>query len=136
MTNSQKEQFIEIFNSIDFNKIIDHPNILIAANFWDNERYCAAKTCYGFMRKIDDLIDNHKATNREIAPGERNEFLMDVNEWLKMIVISDDCNPEKTALINQPPPFTLPLFPLQAFAKSMIYDINNDGFESLKSFLN
>lgn len=135
MTNSHKEQFIEIFDSIDFNKIIDHPNILIAANFWDEERFCAAKTCYRFMRQIDDLIDNHKAANRMIAAGERKEFLTDVNEWLKMIVITDDCNPEKAALIKTIERFNIPLWPLEAFAKSMIYDINNDGFASVESFL-
>ena len=135
MTNSHKEQFIEIFQSIDFNKIIDHPNILIAANFWDEDRFCAAKTCYRFMRQIDDLIDNHKAANRMIATGERKEFLTDVNEWLKMIVISDDCNPEKAALIKTIERFNIPLWPLEAFAKSMIYDINNDGFASVESFL-
>jgi phytoene/squalene synthetase len=136
MTNLHREQFIEIFNSIDFNKIIDHPNILIAANFWDEERYCAAKTCYRFMRMIDDLIDNHKAANRIIADDERKEFLTDVNDWLKMIIISDDCNPEKVVLIKTIERFNIPLWPLEAFAKSMIYDINNDGFFSLDSFLN
>lgn len=134
-TNSYREKFIEKFNSIDFDKIIDHPNILIAANFWDEERFCAAKTCYRFMRKIDDLIDNHKAANRMIAAGERKEFLTDVNEWLKMIVISDDCNPEKAALIETIERFNIPLWPLEEFAKSMIYDINNDGFASMESFL-
>jgi len=134
-TNSYREKFIETFNSIDFDKIIDHPNILIAANFWDEERFCAAKTCYRFMRKIDDLIDNHKAANRMIAAGERKEFLTDVNEWLKMIVISDDCNPEKAALIETIERFNIPLWPLEEFAKSMIYDINNDGFASMESFL-
>ena len=135
MKDSQKELFIEIFKSIDFDKIIDHPNILIAANFWDNERFCAAKICYRFMRKIDDLIDNHKAANRLIVPGERKEFLSDVNDWLEMVVISEDCNPEKEALIKTIERFNIPLWPLEAFAKSMIYDINNDGFESLESFL-
>jgi len=42
--NSQKNKFIEKYNSIDFNAIRDHPNILIAANFWENERFCAART--------------------------------------------------------------------------------------------
>ncbi len=135
MKDSQKELFIEIFNSIDFDKIIDHPNILVAANFWDDERFCAAKTCYRFMRKIDDLIDNHKAANRLIVPGERKEFLADVNDWLKMVVISEDCNPEKEALIKTIERFNIPLWPLEAFAKSMIYDINNDGFVSMESFL-
>jgi phytoene/squalene synthetase len=135
ITNPHREQFIEIFNSIDFNKIIDHPNILIAANFWDDDRYCAAKTCYRFMRAIDDLIDNHKAANRRIAAEEREEFVADVNEWLKTIIISDDCNPEKVELIKTIERFNIPLWALEAFAKSMIYDINNDGFSSLEAFL-
>ena len=135
MINSQREQFIEIFNSIDFNKIIDHPNILIAANFWDDDRFCAAKTCYKFMRAIDDLIDNYKAANRMIANEKRKEFVADVNEWLKTIIISEDCNPEKAELIKTIERFNIPLWPLEAFAKSMIYDINNDGFESLEAFL-
>lgn len=135
MTNLHREPFIEIFNSIDFNKIIDHPNILIAANFWDDDRYCAAKTCYRFMRTIDDLIDNYKAANRMIAPEKRREFIADVNEWLKTIIISEDCNPEKAALIKTIERFNIPLWPLEAFAKSMIYDINNDGFETFESFI-
>jgi len=135
MTNSHREHFIEIFNSIDFNKIIDHPNILIAANFWDEDRYCAAKTCYRFMRTIDDLIDNYKAANRMIAVAKRKEFIADVNEWLKTIIISEDCNPEKVALIKTIERFRIPLWPLKAFAKSMIYDINNDGFATLEAFL-
>lgn len=133
--NPHREQFTEIFNSIDFNKIVDHPNILIAANFWDEDRYCAAKTCYKFMRAIDDLIDNHKATNRRIAAEEKEEFVADVNEWLKTIIIPEDCNPEKLELNKTIERFKIPLWALEAFAKSMIYDINNDGFSSLEAFL-
>ena len=50
-----------IIKNIDFNAIKDHPNILIAAGFWEEERFDAAKICYKFMRKIDDLIDDRKA---------------------------------------------------------------------------
>ena len=84
---SHREMFIEIFNSIDFKKIKDHPNILIAANLWDKERYCAANTCYKFMREIDNLIDNYKADNKMIPVGERKEFVANVNDWLKMIIV-------------------------------------------------
>lgn len=135
LKNSQKELFIEIFDSIDSQKIIDHPNILIAANFWDNERYCAAKTCYKFMRAIDDLIDNHKANNRMIAVEERKEFVADVNNWLKMIIVTEECNPEQVELIKTIERFNIPLWPLDAFARSMIYDINHDGFRTLETFL-
>jgi phytoene/squalene synthetase len=133
--NSQKDYFIEIFNSIDFNQIKDHPNILVAANFWDHERFCAAKTCYKFMRAIDDLIDNHKAKNKLIAVNERQEFVANVDEWMKMIIVSKDCNPQDAELIETIERFRIPLWPLEAFAKSMIYDINNDGFPTMQAFL-
>jgi phytoene/squalene synthetase len=133
--NSQKEAFIEIFNTIDFDKIKDHPNILIAANFWDSDRFCAAKTCYKFMRAIDDLIDNHKAKNKLIEVNERKQFVANVDDWLRMIMISKDCNPDQEELIETIEKFKIPVWPLEAFAKSMIYDINNDGFPTLNTFL-
>jgi phytoene synthase len=133
--SSQKEIFLEIFNSIDFQQIKDHPNILIAANFWEQERYCAAKVCYKFMRAIDDLIDDHKAAYKTIAPVERKEFVMNVKEWLKMIIDSEECSPRKKELIETIEKFRIPLWPLEAFANSMIYDINNDGFPTLELFL-
>jgi phytoene/squalene synthetase len=133
--NSQKESFIKIFETIDFHRIKDHPNILVAANFWEQERFCAAKTCYRFMRAIDDLIDNHKAKNKLIAVTERKDFEANVEEWLRMIIISKECNPEQAELLRTIERFKIPLWPLENFAKSMIYDIYNDGFPTLKSFL-
>jgi phytoene/squalene synthetase len=133
--NSQKDKFLEIFNSIDFHRIKDHPNILIAANFWEEDRFCAAKICYKFMRAIDDLIDDHKAKNRLIAPEERKEFVSNVEDWLKMIIISKECNPLQQELIETINKYRIPLWPMEVFAKSMIYDINNDGFPSLEAFL-
>jgi phytoene/squalene synthetase len=131
----QKEQFLDIFNSIDFKSIKDHPNILIAARFWEDDRYCAAKTCYKFMRAIDDLIDDHKAANKLIEPGERKEFVANVNEWLSMVIQADNCNPMKKELLETINHFRIPHWPLEAFAKSMIYDVNNDGFPTIESFL-
>ncbi len=133
--NLQRNKFLEIFNSIDFQQIKDHPNILIAANFWDNERFCAAKICYKFMRAIDDLIDNYKAKNRLIKPEERKEFVANVEEWLKMIIISKECNALQGELRETIEKFRIPIWPMEAFAKSMIYDINNDGFPTLETFL-
>jgi len=133
--NSQRNKFLKIVYSIDFNKIKDHPNILVAANFWDEDRFCAAKICYKFMRAIDDLIDNHKAKNRLIEPEERKEFVANVDDWLKMIIISEECNALQGELIETIEKFRIPLWPMEVFAKSMIYDINNDGFPTLDSFL-
>ncbi len=133
--DKHKEQFLEIYNSLDFHKIKDHPNILIAANFWESDRYCAAISFYKFMRAIDDMIDNHKAENKFIDSVYRKEFLVNVNEWLGKIMISDECNPLKKELPELVERFRIPLWPMEAFARSMIYDINNDGFPTLDSFL-
>src|SRR5512135_3021463 len=123
--NPEKDLFLSTFNSIDFQSIKDHPNILIAARFWEEERYCAARICYKFMRAIDDLIDDHKAANKMIAPGQRTEFIANVNDWMKMVISSDECNPLHKELSMIMERFRMPLWPLEAFAKSMIYDINN-----------
>jgi len=133
--NSQRDKFLDIFNSIDFHQIKDHPNILIAANFWETERFCAAKICYKFMRAIDDMIDNHKAKNKLINVDERKEFVANVDDWLRMIIVSKECNPLQEELIETIEKFRIPLWPMEAFAKSMIYDINNDGFPTLNAFL-
>jgi len=133
--NSQTDKFLEIFHSIDFHKIIDHPNILIAANFWEEERFSAAKICYKLMRMIDDLIDNHKTKNKLIKAEERKMFEANIDEWLKMIIVSKESNPLQKELQETIDKFKIPLWPMEAFARSMIYDIHNDGFSTLESFL-
>jgi len=125
----------EIFQSIDFDKIIDHPNILIAAHFWEPERYEAAKACYKFMRAIDDLIDNYKTEHKSIATTEMAKLEMNVNTWINTILLSSQNKPEQTELIETVTIFRIPSWPLEAFAKSMVYDIHNDGFPTLQDFL-
>ena len=130
-----RDQFLAIFESIDFAKIIDHPNILIAANFWDNERYCAARTCYRFMRSLDDLIDNHKAAHRGISENERENFNKDIRQWMGMLekgLNSSPFNNEPGYTVEK---FRIPLWSLESFAESMFYDVTHDGFETLADFI-
>jgi phytoene/squalene synthetase len=129
------EQYLSIFRSIDFEKIIDHPNILIAAAFWDDERYKAAKTCYKYMRAIDDLIDCHKSTHRIIADSEKKQFMDSVNAWIAMAHESKIHNQEGDELLDTIRNFHIPVWPLEAFAKSMIYDIDHVGFRTVEDFI-
>jgi phytoene/squalene synthetase len=133
--NSLKDTYLEIFESIDFEKIKDHPNILIAANFWEADRFAAARTCYKFMRAIDDLIDDHKASKMLILPEERERFVSDVEKWVSMIFDGNGSSPDQDELTATIKKFLIPSWPLEAFAKSMIYDIFNDGFPSVEAFL-
>jgi len=133
--NSQLDIYLTIFNKLDFEKIIDHPNILIAANFWDEDRFLSAKTCYRFMRAIDDLIDNYKSENQEIAEEERGLFEKEVKQWISSIHDNGDVDPWKSKLIETMNRFKIPLWTMETFATSMIYDIHHDGFATLETFL-
>lgn len=133
--NRNKDLFLEIYKSLDFSKIRDHPNILIAAGFWEEDRYFAARSCYKFMRAVDDLIDDHKAAHKLISNSEKKHFFSGVNEWLSTFTKPDGNNPVKEELISAIDRFRIPLWPMEAFARSMIYDIYNDGFPTLDSFL-
>lgn len=132
---TETKLYSDIFNSIDFEKIIDHPNILIAAHFWDEERYCAAKTCYRFMRTIDDLIDNYKSEHRTIEPRDKARFEADVQTWINSVLNASELNAEQKELVETVAKFHIPMWPLEDFARSMIYDIYNDGFPNLQDFL-
>ena len=129
------DQLLEIFESIDFEKIIDHPNILIAASFWDSERYNAARTCYRFMRSLDDLIDDHKAANKGIAEEDRGRFAASVRDWMDMLHNGTGTSAAGTELGNVVKRFRIPLWALETFAKSMLYDVTHDGFATLDDFI-
>jgi phytoene/squalene synthetase len=130
-----REQFITLFESTDFEKIIDHPNILIAANFWDKERYLAAKACYRFMRSLDDLIDNHKAEHNGIAYQDQIRFASKINQLMDRVNDGVGLTPSDTELKDIIERFRIPLWTLQAFAQSMLYDITHDGFATLDDFI-
>jgi phytoene/squalene synthetase len=134
-TQPNTSLYTDIFQSIDFDKIVDHPNILIAAHFWEPERYEAAKACYKFMRAIDDLIDNFKTEHKTIAHTEKVQLEKNVNSWINTILLAAQNNPEQAELIETVTKFCIPSWPLEAFAGSMVYDIHNDGFPTLQDYL-
>ena len=129
------EQYLNIFSSIDFNRIIDHPNILIAAGFWDEDRYQAAKICYKYMRAIDDLIHCHKSAHARIAEDEKKQFLDSVQAWIAMSRNAGNNGNSGHELMDTISRFHIPAWPLEAFAKSMIYDIDNSGFRTIDDFI-
>lgn len=133
---TKTENYLEIFNQLDFNTILDHPNILIAASFWDEERYYAAKTCYKLLREIDDYVDDYKSKHPVISDIEKERMVAHVNGWIHRVregKSGELRGGELTEVIHK---FLIPLWPMEIFARSMIYDIHNNGFESVQSFLN
>jgi phytoene synthase len=131
----QEKQTINPILNIDIDQLVKHPNILIAASLWDKERFDAAKVCYRFMRRIDDLIDDHKATNNSIAECEKKAFTNEVNKWIECLTQKSKQDPfiEEVAEIIEK--FRIPLHLFHSFARSMIYDIHNDGFPTYRAFI-
>ena len=135
LSQPEAKLYSDIFHSIEFDKIVDHPNILIAAHFWDEDRYQAAKICYRIMRAIDDLIDNYKSEHETIASNERAHFETSVNDWISTILQATTKDSSQTELTETIQKFRVPSWPLEAFARSMIYDIYHDGFPTLSAFI-
>ena len=123
-------------DQIDFDKLIKHPNILIAANFWEQDRFDAAKVCYKFMRKIDDLIDDHKAENKSFLNCEKEAFTEQVNNWINCLYDKTPTDPFVEEVAETITKYRIPLYLFHNFARSMIFDINNSGFSTINAFLN
>lgn len=123
------------FNTIRFEQITDHPNILIAAAFWDEERYQAARECYRIMRYIDDMVDDHKTIHQQILPKDRQQFTEWVEEWLSHLQMQSGADPSHVQLLETIARFRIPFWPFFDFAKAMIYDIHQDGFPTMQAFL-
>ena len=125
----------ETLSKIDFHKIKDHPNILIAARFWEDDRYEAAKTIYRFMRYIDDMIDDRKALDAALSCMEKKLYADQVNTWIDCLGLDQSKDPfvrEVTGTIRR---FRIPLHFFLNFARSMVYDIHHDGFRTFDEFL-
>jgi len=131
----EKDNFLQIFETVDFEKITEHPNILVAARFWDAERYQAACVCYKFMRTIDDLIDDYKAEHQVITERDRERFKADVEKWLGMLFGKGEQSDFQAGLLKTVERFRIPHWPLEAFARSMYFDVNHDGFPTVQSFI-
>jgi len=130
-----ESELSKIISGIDFENINKHPNILIAARFWDDKRYHAAKVCYKFMRMIDDYIDDRKSKEDAIGCLEAQMLTEKVNNWIECLVNTPENDPfieELTEIITT---YKIPLQLFHNFAKSMLFDINHTGFSSFDEFI-
>ena len=134
--NTLETLFNELLSHINVNEVKDHPNILIAARLWDDERYNAAKVCYKFMRKIDDYVDDRKSLGISIGEGEKADMEAEVHNWIKELYHDYNSADELSEIKQVIQKFKIPAVLFQDFASAMIYDINNTGFETISDFIN
>lgn len=125
----------ETLSRIDFHKIEDHPNILIAARFWEDDRYEAARTIYRFMRYIDDMIDDRKALDAALSCMEKKLYADQVNSWIDCLGLDESSHPLFREVNETIRRFRIPLHFFLNFARSMVFDIHHDSFRSFEEFL-
>ncbi len=137
MKMAMETTYLDRFREIDFSRITEHPNILVAASFWDRERYEAARNCYRMMRKIDDLIDDYKSLHAEIEATRKPEFYRSVCAWLDSIrsAAAGSPDPSELQLADTLIRFHIPLWAMEDFTRAMMYDIGHSGFSTLEDFL-
>jgi phytoene synthase len=122
-------------NGIDITNIDKHPNILIAASYWEEDRQNAAKICYRFMREIDDLVDDEKSRAVTLSCLEKQLLSEKVDHWIRCLDKHDSNDPFIQGLIDTIDTYKIPLLYFHNFAIAMQYDINHNGFPSFQSFL-
>jgi phytoene/squalene synthetase len=87
------------------------------------------------MRAIDDLIDCHKSVHSCIAENEKKQFMESVHSWIAIARNQAEQGPANHDLLNTIKKFHIPSWPLEDFARSMIYDIDHTGFTTIDNFL-
>jgi len=133
--NTDNQNITHIVDQIDFQNIQKHPNILIAAHFWEKDRFDAAKTCYKFMRRIDDMIDDRKALTITLSCMDKQLFTDQVTRWISCLQGQDSNDPFLDEVLETITKFRIPLLYFHNFAKSMMHDIHHNGFETFEQFL-
>lgn len=132
MKLSDIQNIIEKLNS---NNTGNDPNIFIAAYFWDKERLHAAKTCYQFMRIMDDLIDNKKAEKPELTCIEKKLLSEKIDNLMSCLGNKFNADPLISNLIRVIHKYKIPISLFHRFAQSMRFDIENNGFSTFDEFI-
>jgi len=122
-------------NGIDITKIDKHPNILIAASFWEEDRYQAAKVCYRFMREIDDLVDDQKSREKKLSCMEKQLLSEKMNKRIHCLDKNVSNDPSIRELVEIIDTYKIPLVYFHNFALAMQYDIDHTGFPTFQSFI-
>jgi phytoene synthase len=119
----------------DFNQILTNPFLDIAARFWDKPRYDAFRVCYRSMRRLDDFVDDRKIEGSPITENEKAHYRGLMTNWLHSVNNRSAGDPFLSELYSALDKFAIPLWPWERLCRAMTYDLEHDGFRSLRVFL-
>lgn len=126
---------LDFVREINFKQFLTNPILDIGARFWEPERYEAFKTSYISMRVMDDLVDDRKNQGAKLSESEKKSVASEINAWVSALEKGRPIDTEQKQLLETIQRFQIPLWPWKKLAKSMIYDLNHNGFSNLQTFL-
>lgn len=80
------------------------------------------------------MIDNYKTEHLTFSAKEQGLYAEKVNAWLQDIRNKNIDTPLGKEVAHYFDRFHLPIWPMEAFAHSMLYDIKHDGFKTVRDF--
>lgn len=126
---------IDFDGDLDFKKILTNPILDIAARFWEKERYEAFRICYRSMRRIDDLVDDAKTASSDIPREEAVRLRGMIFNWLESVNLRLGNDSFQKEFISVRDRFKIPFWPWQRLYRSMVYDLEHDGFRNFRAFV-
>ena len=120
---------------LDPGTIARQPILDIAARCWDGDRYEAFRVCYRSMRWIDDLVDHQKSATPQIIKSKIVQIERTISSWINAIRTGNFFDSSQKELADVLQEFRIPLDPWKRFMKSMLYDLQHDGFANILTFL-
>ena len=130
-----EENDLDFALHLDFSEILSNPILDIGARFWEDDRYEAFKICYRSMRVLDDLVDNRKIEARALSDIEKATLSRMINGWVRDLKHQIGTDTFQKQLLEQMIRFAIPVWPWERLAEAMIWDVYNDRFPTLRSFL-
>jgi len=134
MTSDNRKRFDFAFD-VDYKDILTNPILDIAARFWEKDRYQAFKICYRSMRRMDDLVDHRKASGKQISRVEVKQIRLLMFNWLEAIRKKDLSDPFRKEFVEVLERYKIPYWPWERLYRSMVYDLEHNGYRSLLTFL-
>jgi len=109
------------------------PILDLAASLWEPDRYAAFRVCYQAMREVDDLIDARRSRPVAIEEAERQAIGREVSR--RMLEDRGPVDPRLARLHDVRTRFRIPRWPWAHWTRSMLYDLEHDGFSSFLDYL-
>jgi phytoene/squalene synthetase len=109
------------------------PILELGARVWPPERYQAFCLCYRTMRWVDDLVDHHRSAAVPFAEVEKDLIRKTISAW--MLGDGPQGRPAALELETLRRRLHLPLWPWERWTRSMLWDLEHDGFRTFSEFL-